>query len=636
MKPTTSWSGKWALGVAGAALVVFTMVRVANGQGPGERISIVSDWSHRHVVFSRPDSSERAWRLQAEPRFWLQVLGRNPRRLARVDESEDKRNDLDEFERGHKKSRKAFQSDWGQSLGVNGSTGVPLAGVIWYPVFPAKYTFDINANPDCNNDYVIFPTNLAGVTAGQASVVAYRNLYAGAGSPFCGVANPTVYWSYNTNFDNVGTATNGTVQTSPVLSRDGTKVAFVETRTAGGAILHLLKWHALDGGAINTAAAPTTATAWTADGLPGHCPVAGACMISIVLNGTQPDTASSPIYDYARDTIYVGDDNGVLHKIINAFGVTGATPSEMTTGNWPITVVTGAGTILTSPTLDSVSGNIFTGDSSGHLSYVRETFSTTGTCTAGSPPCLGSTNINPAAHVIADAPIVDSTTGKVFVFLGNNGTNAVVIQSDVTLSASVTVSLGAGTGHHLHSGAFDNTYLTGNGSVGSLYMCGSSATSAPTIQRIGFTNSGRVPASPFTNPIGTMNSAVDAATLTVATGSAECSPVTELYNANAPATSRDQIFVGVQTLGSGINCGGAGCVMAVNVTGTPGTLAIANSIAEINGPSGIIVDNDADTTSFPQSSSLYFSRQGNSTAGVPCGVTVGVGCAVKVTQAGLN
>ena len=133
-----------------------------------------------------------------------------------------------------------------------------------------------------------------------------------------------------------------------------------------------------------------------------------------------------------------------------------------------------------------------------------------------------------------------------------------------------------------------------------------------------------------------MNAAVDAATLTVATGSAECAPVTEFFNANAPAASRDQIFFWVQNLGSGANCGGAGCVMSVNVTGTPGALAIANSIAEINGPSGIIVDNDASTASFQQSSSLYFSRQGNSTAGVPCGGTVGVGCAVKVTQVALN
>ncbi len=633
MKLTTSWRGR-AVGVAGVALVVFGMVRAANAQGPGERISTVTDWSNRHLVFSRPDSLERAARLQTDPRFWLQALGRNANALGRRDESEDQRNGLDEFDRGHKK--KAFHRDWGQSLGVNGSTGVPLSGVNWYPVFPAKFIFDINAPPSCSNDYVIFPTNLAGVTGGQASVIAYRNLYAGTGSPFCGLTNPTVYWSYNTNFNSAGTATNGTVETSPIISLDGSQAAFVETRTAanGGAIVHLLKWHALDGGAINTAAAPATATTWTADGLPGHCPLAGACMISIVLNGAQPDTASSTFYDYARDAIYVGDDNGVLHKIINAFGIAGATPSEMTTGNWPITVNTGR--ILTSPTLDSVSGNIFLADSGGRLSYVRESFSTTGTCAAGSPPCLGSTNINPAVHVIADPPIVDSTTGKVFVFFGNNGTSTAVIQSDVTLSASVSVSLGSGTAHHLHSGAFDNTYLTGNGGVGSLYMCGSSNTSAPTIQRIGFTNSGRVPPSPFANPIGTMNAAVDAATLTVATGSAECVPVTEFYNAAAPAASRDQIFFGVQNLGSGTNCGGAGCVMAVNVTGTPATLTIANSVAEINGPSGIIVDNDANTTSYPQASSLYFSSQGNSTASVLCGATVGVGCAVKVTQAGLN
>ena len=637
MSRTTSGSGKWVLSVASAVLVAFGMVQGASPQSLDTPISIVSDWSHRHVVFSRPDSIESGWRLQTEVRFRLQALRRNARSADPTDESQDSPNDRNELERGRTRFRKAFHRDWGQSLGPNGSTGVPLAGVTWYPVGPAKYTFDVNAAPDCNRDYVVFPTNLTGVTGGQASLIGYRNLYAGTGTSFCGVANPTVYWSYNTNFNNLGGATNGTVQTSPVLSLDGTKVAFVETRTAanGGAILHLLKWHALDGGAINSAAKPTTATSWTADGLAGHCPVTGACMINIVLNGAQADTASSPFYDYARDAVYVGDDNGVLHKIINAFGIAGVTPSELTTGNWPITV--DAGRILTSPTLDSVSGNIFTGDSVGRLSYVRETFSTSGACAAGSPPCLGSPSITLAAHVIADAPIVDPTTEKVFVFFGNNGAGAAaVIQSDVTLSASVTATLGTGTGHHLHSGAFDNTYLTGNGSVGSLYMCGSSATNAPTIQRIGFTNSGRVPPSPFANPKGTMNPATDAATLTVATGGTECAPITEFYNASAPAASRDQIFFGVQNLGSGSSCGNAGCVMSVNVTGSPATLAIANSIAVINGPSGIIVDNNANTASFSQASSLYFSSQGNSTAGVPCGATTGVGCGIKVTQAGLN
>jgi hypothetical protein len=599
---------------------------------------MISDWSHRHVVFSQPHSFEEAWRLESEPRYWIQVLGRNARRHGRIDhEFETGEENFSDFERRHREHKPTFQKDWGQSLGAGASTGVPLAGGSWWPVYPAKYSFDINANPDCTNDYVVFPTNLAGVTSGQASIIAYNKLYSGAGTPFCGVANPAVDWSYNTNFNAAGVATTGTLQTSPVLSRDGSKVAFVETRTAanGGAILHLLKWHAGDGGAINSAAAPTIATVWTADGLAGHCPVTGSCMISVAFQGGRADTASSPFYDYQRDVVYVGDDNGVLHKIINAFGIFGATPSEILTGNWPITVDNA--TMLTSPTLDSVSGNIFTADSSGFLSYVREAFSAAGTCVTGSPPCLGgSIAISTVVHVITDGPIVDSATGKVFVFIGNNGTTSAVVQSDITLSASVTAILGAGTGHHIHSGAFDNTYFTGNGSAGSLYMCGSSINSTPTIQRIGFTNSGRIPASPFTNPVGTMNAAVDLASLAVATASAECSPVTELFNASAPAVSRDQIFFGVQTLGKGSNCGGGGCVMAINVTGTPGILAIANSIAEISGPSGIIVDNVANTATFPQSSSLYFSNQGNSTAGVPCGAATGVGCAVKVTQAGLN
>ncbi|MGB7283179.1 MAG: hypothetical protein WBE13_13025 [Candidatus Acidiferrum sp.] len=626
-----------SLTIVGMALAFVLFVRATGAQGPAQRIPLISDWSHRHVVFSQPHNIQEAWRLQREPRYWLQILGRSGRRNAETgaDLANGDETYLD-FERRRREREPAFRRDWGQSLGAAGSTGVPLSGGSWWPVFPAKFSFNLNAAPSCTNDYAVFPTNLAGAEAGQASIIAFNELYAGTGTSYCGVTNPSVYWSYDTNFDAGGVATTGTVQTSPVLSLDGSKLAFVETRAVagGGAILHLLKWHAGDGGAINTAAAPTIATNWTADGLSSDCPLTGACMISIVLHGPQSDTASSPFYDYQRDVIYVGDDNGVLHKIINAFGLSGATPSELLTGNWPITV--DKSTMLTSPVLDSVSGNIFTDDSSARLYYVRETFSTAGTCTSGSPPCLGATSVSsPAVHVVTDAPMVDSSTGKVFVFYGNDEeptVAAAVVQSDITLSASVLATLGAGTGHHIHLGAFDNAYLTGNGSAGRLYVCGSSSNSTPTIQRIGFSNSG----GPFANPVGTMNSAVDAAELAVATASAECSPVTELFNANAPSTSQDQIFFGVQNRGSGANCAGGGCVMSINITNIPATLSIANSIAETNGPSGIILDNDANTTTYPQASSLYFSRQANSTASVPCGTVVGVGCAVKVTQAGLN
>jgi hypothetical protein len=613
---------------------------LAAAQRPGQRFPMISDWSHRHVVFSQPLTAEATSVLEKEPRYWTHILERNA--LARPSYSNRENADdvLDFGRRVHLEQQRKFNRDWGQSLGAGGSVGVPYAIVsmigTWWPVYPAKYSFDVTANPDCTNDYAVFPTNLTGATGGQASIIGFNKLYAGASTSYCGVANPSVYFSYNTNFDNSGTATTGTVQTSPVLSLDGTKVAFVETRTSGGAILHLLEWHGGDGGSISTAAAPAIATVWTADGLTGHCPVTGACMISIVLHGSQSDTASSPFYDYQRDSMYVGDDNGVLHKIINAFGISGSSPSEVTSGNWPIIVH--VSTKLTSPTLDSVSGNIFTGDSTGYLSYVRETFSTTGTCSSGSPPCLGSTfSGSSSTHIITDAPLVDSTTGKVFVFYGNNGSSTTaVLQSDITLSATVTATLGSGLSHHIHAGAFDNTYFTSGGSSGSMYVCGSSSNSTPTIQRIEFTSSGRSPASPFTNPAGTMNAAVDAVTLAAATGNTECTPVTEFFNPNAPAASQDLIFFGVQSSGLGTNCAGTGCVMSVNVTNTPSSLSILNSIGEIGGPSGIIVDNYGNTTTYPQASSLYFSNQGNSTSGLLCGGVSGVGCAVKVTQAGLN
>ena len=98
---------------------------------------------------------------------------------------------------------------------------------------------------------------------------------------------------------------------------------------------------------------------------------------------------------------------------------------------------------LNSPVLDGASGNIFVADLNGTLSYVRETFSTVGTCKTGTPPCIGSTTVVPSQiHSLIDAPIVDSSTQKVFVFYANyDGTNMAVVQSDTALSAKVAALL---------------------------------------------------------------------------------------------------------------------------------------------------------------------------------------------------
>jgi hypothetical protein len=644
--------------VPASVLVASVFILIGAAQIPRQRVSSVEDWTHHHLLYSRPSTWATAWKVQQEPRYWQQKIRRGemnePRAVSNSRATFDDREAIEarRFEssandgpgadwardpfrfRGgpwHGPERAvSFERDWGTSLGAGGSTGVPVNGTTWFPVYPAKFSFDTTATPDCTKDFVVFPTNLAGKST-QASIVAYNKLYSNtAGTGFCtGATGPAVYWSYNTNLNATGGKTTGTVATSPILSVDGTKVAFIENNGGAGAILHLLKWNANDGGAIGTAVNPTTTTSWTS------CPATGACMISITFANASADTGSSPFYDYTHDALYVGDDVSALHKFVNVFGITGAAPSEVTTSPWPFDI--DAANALNSPVLDGASGNIFVDDLNGTLSYVRETFSTVGTCKTGSPPCIGSTTVVPSQiHSLIDAPIVDSSTQKVFVFYANyDGTNMAVVQSDTALSANVPTLTGSKLNQrHMHAGAFDNTYLSGSGNTGRLYLCGGSGTGQPTLMRVGFNNT----ATTFPNKTGTMNTTVDATvTLEVVStvGNVDCGPLTEFFNANAPAASQDQLFFGVAGDSVTPTCIAAtvGCVMSVNITNVPAALTIGSSIPEIMGASGIIVDNNSTSA---QASSLYFSNQGNSTTALKCGTTTGVGCAIKVTQSGLN
>jgi hypothetical protein len=53
------------------------------------------------------------------------------------------------------------EGDWAMSLLAGGSVGLGM--------FPAKFTFDVNATPDCTNDFVVYNTSLAGTAAAAAS-----------------------------------------------------------------------------------------------------------------------------------------------------------------------------------------------------------------------------------------------------------------------------------------------------------------------------------------------------------------------------------------------------------------------------------------------------------------------------------
>jgi hypothetical protein len=478
---------------------------------------------------------------------------------------------------------------------------------------------------------------------GTGNIVAFNNLYASEGGSLpvglCGSNGPSVYWSYYT-----GT---GSAVTSIVLSLDGSKVAFVEN-VAGVATLRILKWKLGQGAGTGYPAAvdqDISSANWST------CMAGKSCIASIVFSAAA-DTKSSPFYVYGNnvDILYAGDDNGNVHKFTGVFN---GMPAEVTTGGWPMAVNPTA--ILTSPIFDSISGNIFVGDSTGRLSFIQEVGSTVGGATPCSPlPCLNTVNLAVGtAGAIVDAPIVDGTNQTVFAV---NGTDTLrsgtILQASTALTGAVSLSVGGGlsVGSPIYSGAFDNTYFTSlpNAVAGHMYICGKQpgVGDRPAIYQLNF------------NAAGVLQN-VGATRLAdlASTDGAACSPVTEFFNPNAAGGAKDWIFFSIGNFANSVlpipagacQTNGAGCVISVDVTNPAAAwppTSVTNTapvpLHNSGSTSGIVVDNQADT-SVPggfQASSLYFTLGTNSSGtgpGVPsCNTTFGVGCAIKLTQSGLN
>jgi hypothetical protein len=148
--------------IGAITLFVASFVRQTTGS-PRPRVSLPTDWSHRHIVFSRPASLPQAWALQREPRYWQQVMRRSV--AARFGKNLSVLPPASEEPR--EKSFRApkrlpIHRDWAESLGPGASTGNST-----YSQFPAKFTFDISAASESCADYVVFTTNVPGATGTQ-------------------------------------------------------------------------------------------------------------------------------------------------------------------------------------------------------------------------------------------------------------------------------------------------------------------------------------------------------------------------------------------------------------------------------------------------------------------------------------
>jgi len=583
------------------AVIVLVMVPLAGSgfaqETANREIGIPSDWTHQHLIFSNPGIFGEAQRNGTYDR-WVRIVN-DPRYQLEQEKRAAMAMSSQATTTGYALAGNQVPAPqgWSMDLGVSAKVG---AGQ-----YPAKWSFGTDhayCDSDTTPDFVVYNTGIAG-TSSQPSIIAYDNLYSGCSGVF-----PLIYWRYNTG---------GTIPVSVVMTTDGTQLAFIQN-TSSVASLVLLKW--AKGSSLLTLSS-------ISPGLYHAC--TAPCMTVIPLAGAPNVTRSAPFYDSGDDVLYVGDNSGVLHKFVNVFvsGLPGEVLGGGSSSGWPQTV--SAGNILTGPLYDHTSGNVFVGSSGGTLIRI--------------PADGGSSNIVTSGQVatgsgIADAPLVDSQAGSVYVFAYCDKSNTCTyLHSAKSAVFQFTTSFGAGTtgteksfgpsytNNILYVGAFDNNYYQSGNQTGYLYVCGSGyGTSAdiPTLYQVPITNN--VLGTPVVGPWLAHVS--------------KCSPVTEFLNG-----STDRIFLSVAgegRTGTPTNCpsGSNGCVMSFDVTNGSGfgtgktTLAAAT---ENGGTSGIIVDNSVSVPS--GTSNVYFSTltaqqcAGNGSTGKGGG-----GCAIQASQAGLN
>jgi hypothetical protein len=386
---------------------------------------VPQDWSQSHIVFSRDALARHPELMDREPRILHQAMQRWQA------PSWESLYGIDPLPM-HKKKQSGLTRDW----------NVPtIGGRLRLNMFPAKYSFDPGAQPDCTNDYVVFALAVAGVTGGEANLVAFNNLYSGDDDGgLCGMPGPTVLFAYN-----VTTATGGKLLTSPVLSLNGSQIAFVESvpGSPGSAIFHVLTWTAGEG-SIGHAAAPSS-------------------MTSLTFSTNGQDSTSSPWIDYAADTAYMGATNGVLYQVTPVFD---GTPALSGNPGWPALVSNNYN--LTAPVLDSGQGLLMVGSVNGNLYQIVTATGAVTPLVVGQAGGTGSAIVAP--------PIVDVTNGTTFVVSANNGTSAVLVQTDTaSLTNTVTAQIGlggtTGTKLKLFQPAFNNAYFD-DPSTGVVSLCG--------------------------------------------------------------------------------------------------------------------------------------------------------------------
>ncbi len=578
------------------------------------------DWTHHHVVFSDPgtmdqallNGSYEAWRrVVSDSRFAMQRYKRSSGarpitdRREFADGGDQDERDQDEGDHGRKNGGSGLEKDWRRTI---------LTGTVQPNTFPARWSFSTTI-ASCANDYVVYPTGSAGSTS-KANIIAYYNLY----TTGCTTGTvPSVYWAYDTS---------GTVSTSPVLSLDGTQVAFIQV-TGTTATLVLLKGlrgptaptgvtGSVTSGSTTVSIAGGTITAAdvglqiSGGGIPTNdsiVSITGSPATSLTLAAAAtatrtgetltihaeairkpmiPPTATNASYRACTapcmttlllsgspsDTFsapyydYADDELYVGDDSGNLHQFTGVfngTPAETTT-SWPVTL--NASFKVTSPVYDLTSGYVFVGNMGGVFYSVGSgNQGTTSGSIHGTSSALG--------DAIVDGPLLDPSAGRLYVFVTTNSaaSNAVFQFSTNFTSgtgngnvAGTTVGAGASQ-YWLYAGNFDNVYYQSAVHTGNLWVAGntSSNTGGGAVYRIAITANSMA------------LSSTQAITGITGTGPSWIPPIIEFCNNGASACTSngtnttagtDYIFFSVNDGAKAgcTNANGNGCVLSYNIT----------------------------------------------------------------------
>jgi len=624
MTKPSSWGGRFA---ALLLLPVGLLPLLFAAQRPIPHVPAhrFQDWSTRHTIYSQTGTSAAIEAARSDPRAIF--------RWREVEQREFQQRQLRSFALFGRRPPRRFptrasaimQSDWSISLGTAGTAAT---------MYPAKYTFDVTAIPSCSADFVVFPVNAVG-SATQANLVAFNNLYSGTagGTGICnrtvttndtGVA-ATVLWSYN-----VESTINGGVPTSPALSVDGTKVAFVES-AAGQAHFHVLAWKSGDGQVANlqSTRSPVTLSTFSAT-----APAAGSGeatdLLLATVTATGSDTLSSPYIDYINDLAYIGNDKGSVFRLKNVFCTTAAcgTAAPTIDTSWGVQgAVTIGGTCtgaLTAPVLDFNNLTVYVGCADGKLYSISPTF-------VVKSLAVGDGTAAKIYGGIVDPPLVDVVNNYVYAVSGSagNGANAVLVQAKVDFSSSVAVPIGLGNQCNLHSPTPNNAYFTSITSTGVLMYIGGLGTTGTVPQPC--TGGSNGSANVFLYGVtfgatGKMTAGAPAKSLNLGGGPGyEFAPMTEFFNST---TATDWLFYSaIQSAQTNL--------ASSNVTA--GFPTAFTAVTEGVGTSGMIVDNNASTATYPQAASVYFNAlQQNAACNNNANGGGTLGCAVKLTQAALQ